>query len=118
LPIPAELILLDGLDVPVLAAPPALALAWKLQWLATDFYPQAKDLYDAMLLAEHTDADPDLVRELIRPELGPLADEFGPETVLSWSMDWDNLYDQYPNPPADNAHWQQRLALAMTRFWR
>ena len=118
LPMPAELILLDGLDVPVLAAPPALALAWKLQWLATDAYPQAKDLYDAMLLAEYTDTDPDLVRELIRPEMGPLADVFGPETVLSWSMDWDNLYDQYPNPPAGNAHWQERLALAMTRFWR
>jgi hypothetical protein len=86
LPLPAELILLDGLDVP--------------------------------LLAEHTDADPDLVRELIRPELGPLADEFGPDTVLSWSMDWTNLADQYPDLPPDRVHWQERLALAMTRFWR
>jgi hypothetical protein len=118
LPLPAELILLDGLDVPVLAAPPALALAWKLQWLATDGYPQAKDLYDAMLLAEYTDADPDLVRELIRPELGRSTDVFGPETVLSWSMDWDNLHDQYPDLPTGSEHWQGRLALAMSRFWR
>ena len=117
LPLPAELIVLDGLDAPILAAPPALALAWKLQWLATDSYPQAKDLYDAMLLAEHTDADPDLVRELIRPELGTLTDEFGPETVLAWSMDWANCHDQYPGLPLDGLDWQDRLALAMTRFW-
>ena len=118
LPLPAEPLRLDGLDVPVLAASPALALAWKLQWLATDRYPQGKDLYDAMLLAEHTDTDPDLVRELIRPELGPLADEFGPETVLSWSMDWANLRDQYPELAQGSGRWPERLALAMTRFWR
>ena len=118
LPLPVEPIRLDGLDVPVLAAPPALALAWKLQWLATDTYPQAKDLYDAVLLAEHTDTDPDLVRELIRPELGPLADEFGPETVLSWSMDWVNFHDQYPELAPGSGQWAERLALALTRFWR
>lgn len=118
LPLPAEVITLEPLDVPILAAPAALALAWKLQWLASDLYPQAKDLYDAMLLAEHTDADPNLVRELIRPEIGDEADEFGPETVLSWSMDWVNLYDQYPDLPPDGEHWQDRLALAMARFWR
>ena len=117
LPMPAEIVLIEEVDVPVLAAPAALALAWKLQWLATDQYPQAKDLYDAMLLAEYTDTDPDLVRELIRPEIGAEADDFGPETVVSWVMDWVNLYDQYPGLPPDFEHWQQRLARAMTRFW-
>jgi hypothetical protein len=118
LPIPAEPILIEPLTVPVLAAPPALALAWKLQWLATDSAPQAKDLYDAMLLAEHTDVDPVLVRDLIQAELPRWASEFGPETVLSWPMDWNNLYDQCPDLPRDGHTWPDRLALAMTRFWR
>jgi hypothetical protein len=34
------------------AATPELSLAWKLLWLVSDEYPQGKDLYDAMLLAE------------------------------------------------------------------
>jgi hypothetical protein len=33
----------------------AESLAWKLQWLTTDIWPQAKDLYDAVLLAEDTE---------------------------------------------------------------
>ncbi|PYC74957.1 hypothetical protein C7C45_03455 [Micromonospora arborensis] len=47
-------LILPDVDKPVLAAPAPLALAWKLLWLATDRYPQGKDLYDAALLAEHT----------------------------------------------------------------
>ncbi|HEX6499845.1 MAG TPA: nucleotidyl transferase AbiEii/AbiGii toxin family protein [Micromonosporaceae bacterium] len=53
-PLPPEVLRLPGIDQPLLAAPAALALAWKLLWLATDTYPQGKDLYDAVLLAEHT----------------------------------------------------------------
>ncbi|MEU4272941.1 nucleotidyl transferase AbiEii/AbiGii toxin family protein [Streptomyces sp. NPDC026092] len=34
------------------AADRELSLAWKLMWLSCDMYPQAKDLYDAVLLAE------------------------------------------------------------------
>ncbi|MEU3610417.1 nucleotidyl transferase AbiEii/AbiGii toxin family protein [Streptomyces sp. NPDC035033] len=36
----------------VRAADRELSLAWKLLWLSCDMYPQAKDLYDAVLLAE------------------------------------------------------------------
>jgi hypothetical protein len=32
-------------------------------------------------------------------------------------MDWDNLHDQYPDLPTGGARWQERLALAMERFW-
>ncbi|WP_051717473.1 nucleotidyl transferase AbiEii/AbiGii toxin family protein [Streptomyces sp. NRRL F-5727] len=38
--------------VRVWAAGRELSLAWKLLWLSCDLYPQAKDLYDAVLLAE------------------------------------------------------------------
>jgi hypothetical protein len=41
-------------DLQMLAASPALSLAWKLLWLHTDIEPQGKDLYDATLLAERT----------------------------------------------------------------
>jgi hypothetical protein len=40
--------------VRVLAADRELSLAWKLMWLACDLYPAVKDLYDAVLLAEHS----------------------------------------------------------------
>ena len=57
LPLPPEPLTLPGVDAPLQAAPASLALAWKLLWLATDLYPQGKDLYDAALLAEHTTVD-------------------------------------------------------------
>ena len=41
-------------EVPVLAASNEESLAWKLLWLFSDFYPQGKDRYDAVLLAERT----------------------------------------------------------------
>ena len=50
--------MLPGVAAPMLAAPAPLALAWKLLWLATDTYPQGKDLYDAVLLAENTTVGP------------------------------------------------------------
>src|SRR6185503_14258157 len=37
----------------LLAATPELSLAWKIMWLVTDAHPQGKDLYDAVLPAEH-----------------------------------------------------------------
>lgn len=42
-----------GSGATLLSASPSLSLAWKIQWLGTDKYPEGKDLYDAVLLAEH-----------------------------------------------------------------
>ena len=36
----------------LLAASMEQSLAWKILWLVSDMYPQSKDLYDAVLLAE------------------------------------------------------------------
>ena len=74
LPLAPQPLTLPGVAVPVLAAPASLALPWKLMWLATDCYPQGKDLYDAALLAEHCRVEQTLVRDLLRPELGAEAD--------------------------------------------
>jgi len=117
LPLPPEVLLLPGLDIPVLAASAPLSLAWKLLWLATDRHPQGKDLYDAALLAEYTTVDLALVRDLIRPELSSEADTFTAETVLAWSVDWTNFTDEYPNITGASEHWTRRLALALDRAW-
>jgi hypothetical protein len=82
--------------------------------LATDTYPQGKDLYDAVLLAEHTTVDLALVRDLIRPELGDEADRFTAITVLSWTyIDWRNFTDAYPTIDGTVTDWLRRLALAL-----
>ncbi|SDX06278.1 Nucleotidyl transferase AbiEii toxin, Type IV TA system [Amycolatopsis xylanica] len=108
---PAELELRPG--TVMLAATRELSLAWKLLWLETDMYPQGKDLYDAVLLAEATPISRDLVVEVLRPELGREAESFTAESVLAWDVDWPNFVDEYPSVTGDVAHWQHRLALAL-----
>jgi hypothetical protein len=98
----------------LLAADQELSLAWKLQWLATDSYPQAKDLYDAALLAERSTVNLTLVRELLRPELRHHADEFGRESVLGLGhVDWDNAPSELPVTKADEHVLLQRIAAAL-----
>ena len=93
LPIPPEPIVLTGVDEPVLAA--------------TDMYPQGKDLYDAVLLAEYT-----TVNTTVIPELN----DFTPDTVLEWGdVDGDNFAAEYPGVDGDADAWVQRLARALTR---
>ncbi|MFG2101020.1 nucleotidyl transferase AbiEii/AbiGii toxin family protein [Micromonospora echinaurantiaca] len=106
---------LDGVHRPVRAAGPAQSLAWKVMWLATDMYPQGKDLYDATLLAEHTTVDLRLVRDLLRPELGGEADDFTAASVLDWKVDWDNFTAEYPGIAGNAAVWRRRLAHALER---
>lgn len=50
----------------VLVASQSLSLAWKLLWLHSDMYPRAKDLYDAMLLAEETKLPYSLLEEVFK----------------------------------------------------
>ncbi|MEV6306573.1 nucleotidyl transferase AbiEii/AbiGii toxin family protein [Actinoplanes sp. NPDC051861] len=114
LPIPPEPV--EVLGQVVWAATAELSLAWKLQWLATDSYPQGKDLYDAVLLAEYTTVDLGLVRDLIREELGHQADRFDAEAVLAWEgIDWANFADVYPGVGGTAEEWQRRLAVALDR---
>ncbi|ROO59045.1 nucleotidyltransferase AbiEii toxin of type IV toxin-antitoxin system [Micromonospora sp. Llam0] len=117
LPCPPEAVALPGVGKPILAASASLSLAWKLLWLATDMWPQGKDLYDAVLLAEHTTVDQHLVRRLMRPELGVEADTFTAETVLSWQVDWTNFTDEYPAITGTAEQWTRRLALALEQAW-
>jgi hypothetical protein len=116
LPLPAApttVLRRDGAPVTVLAAGPALSLAWKILWLDTDFYPQGKDLYDAALLAERTYLPVELLREVLSKELGADAERFTADRVLGWQVDWDNLQLEYPWVRGSVADWQVRLHQAI-----
>ncbi|MGW0962041.1 nucleotidyl transferase AbiEii/AbiGii toxin family protein [Streptomyces gelaticus] len=88
LPSPAALTELrplgDGPGCRVQAVSPGLSLAWKLLWLVTDAYPQGKDLYDAVLLAERTPPSYELVREAF-----VLGGTEGLRPIGSWWLDED-----------------------------
>jgi hypothetical protein len=99
--------------ISVRAAGPAQSLAWKLLWLATDFYPQGKDLYDAVLLAERF-ALPyaTLERAFSRTDARALpgtASEF----VSFRDVDWNNFRAEYPNVGDRPDEWLNRLRRAL-----
>ncbi|WP_247657297.1 nucleotidyl transferase AbiEii/AbiGii toxin family protein [Micromonospora sp. U56] len=108
----------DGAEpVLVRAVSPQLSLVWKLLWLATDSYPQGKDLYDATLLAEFTTVPWHRVTEALIPELGDRAGEFTPDSVRHVRPDWDNFRDQYPGFGDAGEEWERRLEAALQRSY-
>ncbi|TDD63305.1 hypothetical protein E1263_00925 [Kribbella antibiotica] len=116
LPIDPERLSIGGASL--LTVSPELSLAWKLLWLATDAYPQGKDLYDAVLLAERTDVSPLLVQQLLdNHEDAQHVQGFTSSTVLEWEVDWQNFLDEYPTIEGDAESWQERLAVALRRSY-
>ncbi|GAA4210854.1 nucleotidyl transferase AbiEii/AbiGii toxin family protein [Microbispora amethystogenes] len=118
LPVPPEVALIPRAGgeeaTPVLAATPELSLAWKLLWLADDRWPQGKDLYDAVLLAERVRLPRDLLHEVLREPLGERRTAaFGPETIRSLEVDWDEFRTEYPQIGGVPADWLDRLARAL-----
>jgi hypothetical protein len=99
----------------VQAATPELSLAWKILWLASDIWPQGKDLYDAVLLAERVTLPRDLLRYVLVEALG-VRDTvtFDAETVRSWEMnDWADFKAEYPDVEGDATAWLERLSRAL-----
>ncbi|WP_430787241.1 nucleotidyl transferase AbiEii/AbiGii toxin family protein [Actinoplanes sp. G11-F43] len=114
MPLPPETLeIMPG--VRMLAVPPALALASKLRWLESEENPKAKDLYDAVLLAEHTTVDPVVVRSLLRRDIGAAADGFGPRSAERWTVDWDGLIRTHPTLAGDVESWRERLIKGLWR---
>jgi hypothetical protein len=108
-PIPAA----DGGCISVRAAGPAQSLAWKLAWLATDSYPQGKDLYDAVLIAERFPLSRAVLERTFRlAETGPLPGTTS-EFLSSWNVDWDNFVAEYPWIGGTADDWLARLAKAL-----
>ena len=95
----------------LLGATPELSLAWKLLWLDTDAYPQGKDLYDAVLLAETASLPPQLLAEVyaaadVRPSAWP-------PNLGGWDVDWDNFRLEYPWIDGSLDDWKRRLSAAL-----
>ncbi|MFF5974503.1 nucleotidyl transferase AbiEii/AbiGii toxin family protein [Streptomyces sp. NPDC012769] len=104
--------------VRLMAADRELSLAWKLMWLSCDMYPQAKDLYDAVLLAE-TCAMPLALLETVLHE----ADEWPglPDEPLNLGMfenaarevDWDGFPHDHPDTASVRRDLPARLVAAL-----
>ncbi|MFB6721097.1 nucleotidyl transferase AbiEii/AbiGii toxin family protein [Kribbella sp. NPDC056345] len=105
-------------NVSLLTVSPELSLAWKILWLATDAYPQGKDLYDAVLLAERTDVSPLLIQQLLdNHEDARHVQGFTPSMIQEWDVDWQNFLDEYPAVEGDAESWKERLAAALRRSY-
>ncbi|MFF3210944.1 nucleotidyl transferase AbiEii/AbiGii toxin family protein [Streptomyces sp. NPDC002886] len=113
-PEPVEL----GCGAVVLAASPALSLAWKLLWLVSDSYPQGKDLYDAVLLAEAFALPYELLDQVFR--LAPEQPLPNPGVTLGDIVaygnvggEWDHFTAEYPQLSGSEEEYARRLAAAV-----
>ncbi|MEV0248507.1 nucleotidyl transferase AbiEii/AbiGii toxin family protein [Nocardia sp. NPDC050712] len=91
-----------------------LSLAWKLQWLSTDIYPQGKDLFDALLLAEHCHLPADLLRGVLEPHGDWTSHVWGALPYVAATTDWDEFGKDYPHLAGelDVFTWRLMTALA------
>jgi hypothetical protein len=105
-------------EVPVLAASNEESLAWKLLWLFSDIYPQGKDLYDAVLLAERTPLRSSLLKTVLED-----AGEWNPKWISETfplrsachqrSVDWENFRKECPWVEGTCEAWVARLQKAI-----
>lgn len=85
----------DGVKVQV--ATPVESLAWKLLWVTNDEYPQVKDLYDAVLLAENTHLTPGFLRHVFEAKKGRWQESFAEgKFELAGPLDWPNFVLDHP----------------------
>ncbi|MGW1210531.1 nucleotidyl transferase AbiEii/AbiGii toxin family protein [Streptomyces sp. NPDC002499] len=105
----------------LLAASPALSLAWKVMWLIDDAYPQGKDLYDAVLLAEHHALPYDLLlRVFCLSGSDTLAGRHRAEITLAdvseaaGYAEWDHFVSEYPGFAHRDGEFADRLVRALT----
>ncbi|WUO94219.1 nucleotidyl transferase AbiEii/AbiGii toxin family protein [Streptomyces sp. NBC_00273] len=121
-PEPAEL----ACGAVVLAATPALSLAWKVLWLISDRHPQGKDLYDAVLLAERHRLPNALLQEVFRQageapqpnrdvELLDIV-HIAPEGYVG--AEWEHFEAEYPElaAPGDEAFLARLVAVLAPTF--
>lgn len=105
----------DRSEARILAATEELSLAWKIQWLVTDWYPQAKDLYDAVLLAELAPLSHDLLRQvMITCDQTYARIPVTLADITSLTVDFDAFRVDYPDIDAEQTDLMQRLAEALS----
>ncbi len=123
-PIATLIPLFDGDNILVLAVNKEISLAWKILWLITDSYPQGKDLYDAVLLAEQTVLPFELLYRIIESsgefdrehelaELFSTIESFDRYIFEGNTLDWDNFKLEYPQIEGNVLDWQNRLITAL-----
>ncbi|MFD4457845.1 nucleotidyl transferase AbiEii/AbiGii toxin family protein [Nocardia sp. NPDC058480] len=101
----------SGPGAVLLAASPQLSLAWKLVWLATDCFPEGKDLFDAVLLAERVT----MSQELFRAAAAGEAVEAGFADGAAWAREasWSEFTKDYPHLADEHDTYVWRLASAL-----
>jgi hypothetical protein len=117
-PTEVSILLDDSIAVPLWAATAEESLCWKLLWLITDSEAQGKDLYDAVLLAEHTSLSAELVQHLIGTV--HVCDPWYQDQGISLGsmlehlrVDWQNFKIDYPWIPGEYIDWYERLRRAL-----
>ncbi|MBC7805529.1 MAG: nucleotidyl transferase AbiEii/AbiGii toxin family protein [Akkermansiaceae bacterium] len=108
-------IVIDGNAVSVWAATPEESLAWKLLWLETDGFPQGKDLYDAVLLAERTYLPWNLLHKVLSADDWFRSNGQNKELFELGDLEWDDFKREHPDIEGDAFHWQKRLRTALAR---
>ncbi|MET8952249.1 nucleotidyl transferase AbiEii/AbiGii toxin family protein [Streptomyces sp. NPDC004393] len=120
LPVDPEPVLLPsspgGPDILLNAATAELSLAWKLMWLLCDMHPQGKDLYDAVLLAEHTPLRFEVLRQVFlaaEPSDGCRPAGSAEIAGLRGTVEWEHFAAEYPDTPGSESDFVDRLATAL-----
>ncbi|MFF4574391.1 nucleotidyl transferase AbiEii/AbiGii toxin family protein [Streptomyces sp. NPDC001410] len=103
----------------LLAATPALSLVWKLMWLLTDVHGQGKDLYDAVLLAEHHPLSRELLHEVFRLSGEwpyPYRQKILLEDIVevAGEVEWNHFATEYPQFTEREREFAERLVRAVT----
>ncbi|WP_439679908.1 nucleotidyl transferase AbiEii/AbiGii toxin family protein [Embleya sp. MST-111070] len=98
----------------LLAATREQSLAWKLLWLIADAYPQGKDLYDAVLLAESTPLRAELLHAtLVAAEPHWAGRRVGRGALVDQDPDWSEFAKEYPHLGGSTEEFMERLLTAL-----
>jgi hypothetical protein len=114
LPVPVMPTLLrplgDGPATRIQVASPDLSLAWKLLWLLNDAYPQGKDLYDAVLLAEHVPLTYELAQAVLLAPDGEGSAPLNRDCLSGFDeQEWQHFMTDYPRVNGNAADHARRL---------
>jgi Nucleotidyl transferase AbiEii toxin, Type IV TA system len=87
------------------------SLAWKLMWLESDMSPQAKDLYDAVLLAENVRLPVELLERVCAGKGEAWSHGSDARFLRDLEIEWGSFAAEYPElAVGDRADWLGRLA--------
>ncbi|MCC3778169.1 nucleotidyl transferase AbiEii/AbiGii toxin family protein [Streptomyces sp. UNOB3_S3] len=100
-------------SVALMAASPELSLVWKVLWLVSDMHPEAKDLYDAVLLAESVTVP----YELLDRVLSAAGEWSDLPSVLreAGEVDWPEFEKDHPHDTETGGGYLLRLVVALSR---